>query len=502
MTKFLLISIAINLFLIPTLPGQLSGVNMMEYQYGKVPDLPGNNLSTLYNDLDLQFRQKNVRIGVRFESFLNKYNEREYLNFTQYYLKYKNKGFDIRVGNFYDIIGNGILFRTYEINGAVLEDPAYRIRHGFYRDMEGVLVKYSTRLFMVKVIKGSPLVNQLPPTLNREERRIDKLDAIEGNINIFNQNIGGAFLFNSTQQNTERFYTIYASGNLPLNFSYRTELAQQSGHEIPILSNHADPHYAFYFSLNYSIQHFGVSFEFKDYQNFSLGTGFNDPPALVKEQPYKVLNRSTHIPLLLDESGFQLEVFYSFASGSLLTLNITRLNNELNPNISYLFSEYFIELNAPLGKTNTTKFFADYAQDPFKGEKNRHAAGISTEQKISNLWSTLIEIEAQHFHREIIQTDKINNLIFGITLSKSPMFSGGILWEISTDPNITDDSETVNIETKPAHFLGFNFNYKPFPDHTISLFAGSRRGGPACNSGICYEVPDFRGVEIRLISML
>jgi hypothetical protein len=34
--------------------------------------------------------------------------------------------------------------------------------------------------------------------------------------------------------------------------------------------------------------------------------------------------------------------------------------------------------------------------------------------------------------------------------------------------------------------------------NTISMFAGKRRGGPACTSGICYEVLDFEGIEIRL----
>jgi hypothetical protein len=29
------------------------------------------------------------------------------------------------------------------------------------------------------------------------------------------------------------------------------------------------------------------------------------------------------------------------------------------------------------------------------------------------------------------------------------------------------------------------------------MFTGRRRGGPACNAGVCYEVLDFYGVEFR-----
>ena len=38
---------------------------------------------------------------------------------------------------------------------------------------------------------------------------------------------------------------------------------------------------------------------------------------------------------------------------------------------------------------------------------------------------------------------------------------------------------------------------KPNRKNTIQLFAGKRRGGPACTSGICYEVLDFKGAEIK-----
>jgi hypothetical protein len=32
------------------------------------------------------------------------------------------------------------------------------------------------------------------------------------------------------------------------------------------------------------------------------------------------------------------------------------------------------------------------------------------------------------------------------------------------------------------------------------MFAGKRRGGTACTSGTCYYVPDFEGLELRVLS--
>ena len=42
-----------------------------------------------------------------------------------------------------------------------------------------------------------------------------------------------------------------------------------------------------------------------------MGTGLNEPPALVKEHTYKVLNRSTHVLDPVNETGVQFEAYYS-----------------------------------------------------------------------------------------------------------------------------------------------------------------------------------------------
>ncbi|MCT4646781.1 MAG: hypothetical protein N4A74_17455, partial [Carboxylicivirga sp.] len=46
-------------------------------------------------------------------------------------------------------------------------------------------------------------------------------------------------------------------------------------------------------------------------------------------------------------------------------------------------------------------------------------------------------------------------------------------------------------------WLSSTLRYKVNTKHTLQLFAGERRGGPACSAGVCYEVLDFKGVELR-----
>ena len=51
-----------------------------------------------------------------------------------------------------------------------------------------------------------------------------------------------------------------------------------------------------------------------------------------------------------------------------------------------------------------------------------------------------------------------------------------------------------------ARWLGLNVQADLDRSHQLAAFAGRRRGGTACTSGVCYLVPDFRGVEVRLSS--
>ena len=54
--------------------------------------------------------------------------------------------------------------------------------------------------------------------------------------------------------------------------------------------------YGAYGNLSFTHDRLGVSFEMKDYTNFSIGTGINDPPSLCERASYRLLNRSTHLP--------------------------------------------------------------------------------------------------------------------------------------------------------------------------------------------------------------
>jgi len=251
--------------------------------------------------------------------------------------------------------------------------------------------------------------------------------------------------------------------------------------------------YGLYGSLGFALGSFGLSLEYKNYHNLFIGSGISDPPTAVREHKYKVLNRSTHVPQLSDESGMQLEAYYSFAGGEHLLFNYTRAFNQLF--LDYLYTELFMEFSFYPGLKNGITLFADYASDPFKFEGARLAGGTVWDYSLVGRWSTRLHLEYQYIEREIVEMTKIHNGVVILGVSRSPELSLSFIWEVSNDPYLTDlDPES---EEKIRYWPGIEASYKINSANTISLFAGKRRGGPACSSGICYEVLDFEGVELR-----
>jgi hypothetical protein len=172
---------------------------------------------------------------------------------------------------------------------------------------------------------------------------------------------------------------------------------------------------------------------------------------------------------------------------SVLTLNNTLAINNFGR--QFIFQEYFAEYATTLNQKHDLKLFIDYAEDPFKSERTRISWGAYAEWRLKKQSGLKTEFEFQTFQRN---DDRVHNLATYLGYSYKSKFSAGIITEFSNDPTIIDTNNKV--------WLGVNGKYKLNSKNTLILFAGQRRGGPACNAGVCYEVLDFEGVELRLTS--
>lgn len=480
-----LVSIAFLLFSVFASQAQFSGRNIAEYQFGKLPSDEGNAFSGIYNRGLVNYSYKNFDIGTSLELFQSPYEDRNYVDLTQYHLTYRNKGLELKVGNYYETIGRGLLLRSFEVPGAVLEDLSYRSRHYFHRDIRGFLSKYRYKNFSIKALAGGVLSNTFPPVISEKDRREDKVEAIYSDYSFKKQTLG--FSVMRLHKNSDEKYYGMASlaGIVSPVTSYYIEVAKNiSNYSLSSFSEQAS--YAIYANANFSFQNIGISAEYKKYNNFSLGSGINEPPALVKEHTYRLLNRSTHVLQPLNEEGYQLEAFISFKNNSVLTFNHTLAINNFGRKFTY--QEYFTEYAFTIHDKHDIKLFGDYADDPFKQEEYRITLGIASNWEIKNKGFSL-EYEYQQYKKN---NSTVQNQLFSLGYNFNHKLNITLVAEASNDPFITNKS----LES----WFGGNIRYKINSNHKLQLFAGERRGGPACSAGVCYDVLDFRGAELRLTS--
>jgi len=472
--KHLLTAISLLLLGSSMAHAQFSGTSLLEYQYGELPSANESAFNAMYNKLNLNYRYKQLRIKAGVQYYISPYSERNYVEPGWLGANYRNKGWDLSLGNFNETIGRGILLRSYEIHGAVIEDLSFRSKQYFYRDLLGASAGYRHKKFAFKAMYGMVLNNVIAPTESISARRDDEIMAFTGEYKFLKQTIGGAFMHLSNAAEKTDYAMGNISGRLFPFLNYYTAYASTV--------NGPSKGHAIYASLNMAINKFGLSVEWKDYDNFVIGSGINEPPALVKEHSYRVLNRSTHVLQPDNESGFQIEAFYQASDNTLLTINHTVANNDFGADFNY--REWFAEVSTSFNQSDL-KIFADYANDELKDEEDRISTGLNLEQKIKTKHGLLLELEYQSFNRQSVNNQ---NVVTGLTYNYQSKLYWGVLNEWSNDTFISDNEK---------FWLSTTIRYKLNSKNTFQLFAGERRGGPACSAGVCYEVLDFKGVELR-----
>ena len=490
-----LFATAILFIVLQSANAQLSVSNISEFMYGNIPGTEPKDLTTFYDQFNAQYGYKWFRGSIRVEQFYSPDSlSGDYARLSQFLLSFRKDAFDIKAGHFYETLGMGLLVRGYEIKNAIFEDQIYRVRQGFYKDIQGVSAGYTHNLFSVKLLSGRMLNNQYP--LNHSQSRTDYLNAGELAVRLNKYRIGAIFLRNNSPLGIEQYGSLFLGGNLGGNFSWYGEMAHQFTDSARYFGFNNNDAFGGYLNISYSGDGYGLSLEAKNYNRFFIGSGLSDPPTLVKEHTYKLLNRSVHVSDLTNERGLQFEAFYAPVASHFLTFNYALAQNRLNGSDFY-FNEYFLEWQYTTTSGGTLKVFADYSKDEIKFEVDRLTGGLYYLNNFYKLWSFMFESEIQKITRAFPQSsDDFVNSYVGIGVNRSTSLSLSFILEFTNDPVHADLPNTNAVEDQ-RFYPGVNLLYKPDRRNTLQLFAGERRGGPACTAGICYEVLDFKGVELK-----
>ncbi|MDZ4805199.1 MAG: DUF6029 family protein [Candidatus Eisenbacteria bacterium] len=484
---------------------QVSGTNILEFQNGNIPFTLPENRWDLYEQLNLEYRREKLQLGLRFESDRSSDDSYPYDLVTQRFAAWSTDDLRFRVGNFYSILGRGLLHRSFELPGVVLDQPGLRSRYAPSRDVDGALVEARHGRVAALALAGSANVGNTSPGLEPVGLERYSGEILGGQVAVEfagGGQVGAGYLRDTGGGATSREYgTGFAAIDL-------LQLAGVSAVSLPVYLEQAigqadfgdwwrfdtgegTPH-ALYAAANLIVGGWALSAEWKDYHRFRLGT--NDPPSLVREQSWSLLNRATHVLDADTEQGFQLEGTGSLPGGVDVTANLSRSDGS-PPGRTARFEEHYLELHvaAPADNRWEAGVFFDRGRDEFVFVRDREAFGLNTTVRLSSLLSVTLDLERLDATRG---PESFTDFYYAATLARAGTASLSLVMERTSDPQEQPDEP----DGRYRRFLAGVGSVRLAEGHDMSLSYGSRRGGRACTAGTCYEVLSFEGLEVRLTS--
>ncbi len=425
------------------------------------------------NWLDLGYKYNYWRAGIRVE-FHDPRNSLLYNDkITQRYIEFKKDWLRVRAGNSYERLGRGLVFHAFEIQSQTLDRTNQNV--AIDRNIDGANINISLDKLEVTGIWGRPLrmfSSERGDPLGGGEIRFRPLPALL---------LGGTYLRLQTEDFRQNdFHVDMRSAEISLNLDaidLYAELAQKRSS-----NTFSDPNgKAVYAAANYAGNTFGLSAEFKRYEDFS--TVFNNPPALVKTHSFVLLNRHTHSLNANDEIDYQFEGYFSPNFNTMITLHASGADN-LESDERRRFREYFIDSRNEWGDRLISRVLFDYSKDRPVGDLNRWTLATEVDHLLNDRDSILLDGQMQHIDNE--NSGKYWNMLGLLAFSRSPWITISTQYE-----------HTTNVFADKSNWFSGILNLKIGQHHDVIFTLGSRPAGLVCSGGICFQVPEFEGLELR-----
>jgi hypothetical protein len=488
---------------------QVMAMNLLEAQNGNIPFAEPANRVAVYDQLNLEWRRDRLQLGMRFETARTSETRYDYATVTRRFARWNESELSVQVGNFYTILGRGLVHRSFELTGVVLDQPGVRSSYGPSRDVDGILVEGTRGPVRALAFAGTPSDGTVSPGLEEAgiPRHAGQLSGAEVRVRpLTSLELGTAYARSTSDGDRQ---PELGSGFLDFD---PLALAESDVMRLPIYVEYAQagrrfgdwwsfdtgegtPH-ALYAGANLLWRRLALTAEWKDYSDFRLGT--NDPPSLVREHSPALLNRATHVLDAGGEEGFQLEGAWTGPEWASLTLNWSRSDGAFGRR-AVRFEERYVELHvAPAaGSRWEATGFYDEGKDEFSFVEDRRLAGLSTSVRLSPAMAVTADLERQRARR----TDaSFTDSRVALGVSWAGRGSALLAWEHTDDPVEEDPEDALAPPVQARDFIGVAVTAVLNAHHELAVFAGERRGGRACSAGTCYEVLAFKGIETRLTS--
>jgi len=490
-------------------PAQVALRDLLVVQAGRSKLFQPANRTGYYHQLNLDAALGTVRVGLRYETDQNSEQTNTYRAFTQRFVEAASEHVAIRAGNYYTILGRGLVQRAFELPDVVLEEPGVYAKYGFSRDLDGVLVEGEAGPLSARLLAGEPNPGTSAPIDGPVH--LGSLGGGEAALTVWHgARVGATYLRHSNEPDTRQ--DELASGFVDLD---PLRLAGVRAAALPLYAEYAQlnrsweqwwrfsmgdraPH-AFYAASNLLWGPFSLAAEWKDYRRFRLG--FNDPPSLVREHGFTLLNRATHVLDAESEHGYQLEAAWSLPRWGSLTVNQSRsdgtpVNRELR------FEETYWELRAAPGPGSRfdATVYIDHSFDEFDFVSDRDTYGGSGTVRFLTRYSATLELARQDATGIVAagRPPSWSDHFLSLLVARAGWGSAAFQWERTNNPSEQDPERPVDPQEHPLTFASGTVTGVIREHFDATLFYGRRRGGLACTAGTCYTVEPFQGTELRL----
>ena len=501
------IALAVQIAAPAAVSAQIAGANLLVGQVGNYPGYQPSNRQDLYDQLNVSSSFGSGQIGLRFETSRNSEDLYTYEGVTQRWAEWSDAGIRLRVGNFYTLLGRGLIHRSFELPGVVLDQIGLRSRYAFSREMDGVLTEIQEGPVSALLFSGTANLGQ--NSLAAEKLGLPRYVGQVSGAQIAGAirpeaRLGDAYLRSNSGSIAEELASGFVdveplgvlgveSVALPLYFEY-AQADGSFGDWWKLRRNAGVPH-ALYGSAGVIAGRFGLSAEWKDYAQFRKG--INDPPPLVREHGYALLNRDTHVLDPGRETGYQYEVTYAPIEPLTITANLSRANGVPVNRYRETFAE--LRLALPGRPVRDVAVFVDGLEDRVSSLKDGLTVGSAGTVRWLSAWSSRLDVEHQSaVHPGLFMPDqRYQNLYVSLSTARAGWGSVAVIWDRTSDPLVRS---AFSGGGDFLHLVSVVVGARLGERTDVTLTAGRQRGGRACTAGTCYEVQPFEGAELRWVS--
>ena len=491
--------------------------------------------------LNLNYTRSNFASGIRYESYLNAladFDPEFKGNGIMYrYATYSIDNLEITAGNYYEQLGSGLIFRSYEEKGLGIDNAMDGVRLK-YVPIDGLYLKTfigKSRTYFTYsdgIFRGADAELNINEILNSEL----KTKFI----------IGGSFVSRYQQRDNLIFQipqnvSAYASriNLMHGKWSYFGEYAYKINDPANVLSqsqmNYANGT-AFTQNITFSKRGFGISAEMHRTDNMTFKSDrdrdgkayiINYIPTLSKPHTYSLLALYPCATQADGELGIQFDIFYKFKKGSRLggkygtkiAINYSQINaleggpSFLNDSRTHTptfinFDEvlHYQDFNISVAKKinrkfNTNFIFANqtYNKDVLEGKPIGDYGVLNSTILVSDI---SYKIKAGHTIRLELQS-LISSQIEDGKQPKEGDWSMSLIeytisphWFLSIQDMYNYGNEDIN---KQLHYVNINAGFIKGANR-FEIGYGKKREGIFCVGGVCKTVPSSNGFSLSVSS--